>query len=80
MQGVPDDEHHIGHITQLLFPDFRSQFSRHLVILSIRTENLVTRMTILYLHQWKHYPPHPIHILKSKDRDNTFRPTIFFPT
>lgn len=49
MQGVPDDEHHIVHITQLLFPDYRSQFSRHLGILSIRTENLVTRMTILYL-------------------------------
>ena len=49
MQGVPDDEQYIGHITQLLFPDYRSQFSRHLGILSIRTENLVTRMTILYL-------------------------------
>lgn len=22
MQGVPDDEHHIVHITQLLFPDW----------------------------------------------------------
>lgn len=49
MQGVSDDEHHIGQITQLLFPDYRSQFSRHLGILSIRTENLVIRMTILYL-------------------------------
>ena len=26
MQGVPDDEHHIVHITQLLFLDYRSQF------------------------------------------------------
>lgn len=49
MQGVPDDEHHIVHITQPLIPDYRTQFSRHLGILSIRTENLVTRMTILYL-------------------------------